>query len=78
MWAANEAEREEAREASLGSFEIRRAEYVGPQVGRDLQLQALYAVLAGLAKKAFGYSPQTGFEEGIQKAVEWYKQHLDA
>ena len=38
-----------AREASLGSFEIRRAEYVGPQVGRDLQLQALYAVLAGLA-----------------------------
>jgi preprotein translocase SecF subunit len=38
-----------AREASLGPFEIRRAEYVGPQVGRDLQLQALYAVLAGLA-----------------------------
>ncbi|MBI4637530.1 MAG: protein translocase subunit SecF [Candidatus Rokubacteria bacterium] len=35
-------------EASLGTFEIRRVEFVGPQVGRDLQLQAIYAVLAGL------------------------------
>ena len=33
---------------SLGAFEIRRAEFVGPQVGRDLQLQAVYAVMAGL------------------------------
>jgi preprotein translocase subunit SecF len=32
----------------LGRAEIRRVEFVGPQVGRDLQLQALYAVLAGL------------------------------
>jgi preprotein translocase subunit SecF len=32
----------------LGAFEVRRVEFVGPQVGRDLQLQALYAVLAGL------------------------------
>jgi preprotein translocase subunit SecF len=38
-----------ARDAALGPFEIRRVEFVGPQVGRDLQLQALYAVLAGLA-----------------------------
>lgn len=38
-----------ARDTSLGPLEIRRAEYVGPQVGRDLQLQALYAVLVGLA-----------------------------
>ncbi len=38
-----------SRDPSLGAFEVRRAEYVGPQVGRDLQLQALYAVLAGLA-----------------------------
>ncbi|HYB44071.1 MAG TPA: protein translocase subunit SecF [Candidatus Methylomirabilis sp.] len=29
--------------------EIRRMEFVGPQVGRDLQFQALYAVLAGMA-----------------------------
>jgi preprotein translocase subunit SecF len=33
---------------SLGAFEIRRVEFVGPQVGRDLQLQAVYAVMAGL------------------------------
>jgi preprotein translocase SecF subunit len=34
---------------AVGSqVEIRRVEYVGPQVGRDLQLQALYAVLAGM------------------------------
>ena len=30
---------------TLGSFEIRRVEFVGPQVGRDLQLQAIYAVI---------------------------------
>ena len=32
-----------------GAVDIRRIEFVGPQVGRDLQLQALYAVLAGMA-----------------------------
>jgi len=37
------------QETSLGTFEIRRVEFVGPQVGRDLQLQAIYAVLFGLA-----------------------------
>jgi preprotein translocase subunit SecF len=31
---------------TLGPFEIRRVEFVGPQVGRDLQLQAIYAVIA--------------------------------
>jgi preprotein translocase subunit SecF len=31
------------------AVEIRRLEFVGPQVGRDLQVQALYAVLAGMA-----------------------------
>ena len=35
-------------EAALGKFEIRRVEFVGPQVGRELQLQAVYLVLAGL------------------------------
>ena len=35
--------------ASLGKFEVRRAEFVGPQVGRELQLQAVYAVLVSLA-----------------------------
>src|SRR3989442_9970418 len=37
-----------AADQGLGKFEIRRVEFVGPQVGRDLQLQAIYAVLAGL------------------------------
>lgn len=37
------------QETSLGTFEIRRVEFVGPQVGRDLQLQAIYAVLFSLA-----------------------------
>ena len=38
-----------AGEASLGKSEIRRVEFVGPQVGKELQLQAIYAVLAGMA-----------------------------
>ncbi len=38
-----------AAEPALGQAEIRRVEFVGPQVGRDLQVQALYAVLASLA-----------------------------
>jgi preprotein translocase subunit SecF len=37
-----------AQEPALGKLEIRRVEFVGPQVGRELQLQAVYAVLAGL------------------------------
>jgi preprotein translocase subunit SecF len=35
-------------EPALGKHEIRRVEFVGPQVGRDLQLQAVYAMVAGL------------------------------
>jgi preprotein translocase subunit SecF len=35
--------------AAGAKVEIRRLEFVGPQVGRDLQVQALYAVLAGMA-----------------------------
>jgi preprotein translocase SecF subunit len=37
-----------AQEPGLGKFEIRRLEFVGPQVGRDLQFQAIYAVLFGM------------------------------
>ena len=37
-----------ASDPSLGKFEIRRVEFVGPQVGKELQLQAIYAVLFGL------------------------------
>lgn len=35
-------------DGGLGRFEIRRVEFVGPQVGRELQLQAVYAVATGL------------------------------
>ena len=37
-----------AADRALGKFEIRRVEFVGPQVGRELQLQAVYAVIFGL------------------------------
>jgi len=37
-----------AAEPALGKTEIRRVEFVGPQVGKELQLQAIYAVLVGL------------------------------
>jgi preprotein translocase SecF subunit len=37
-----------AEETSLGKFEIRRVEFVGPQVGKELQWQAVQAVLFGL------------------------------
>jgi preprotein translocase subunit SecF len=33
---------------ALGAFDIRRVEFVGPQVGRDLQMQAVYAVVAAV------------------------------
>jgi preprotein translocase subunit SecF len=45
---AKQIEQALARDASLGKIEIRRVEFVGPQVGRELQLQAIYAVLFGL------------------------------
>jgi preprotein translocase SecF subunit len=37
-----------AKDPALGKVEIRRVEFVGPQVGRDLQLQALWAVFYGM------------------------------
>lgn len=38
-----------AKEPELGKPEIRRVEFVGPQVGRDLQVQAIYAALWSIA-----------------------------
>ncbi|HTO13959.1 MAG TPA: protein translocase subunit SecF [Candidatus Binatia bacterium] len=35
-------------ESALGGFEIRRVEFVGPQVGKELQWQAVQAVFVGL------------------------------
>jgi preprotein translocase subunit SecF len=37
-----------AADAGLGKVDVRRVEFVGPQVGKELQLQAFYAVLFGL------------------------------
>ena len=37
-----------AQEPTLGRLEIRRVEFVGPQVGKEVQWQAIYAVLFGL------------------------------
>src|SRR3990172_7200174 len=37
------------KESALGGFYIRPVEFVWPQVGQGLQLQALYALLAGVA-----------------------------
>src|SRR3990172_3275076 len=45
--------------------EIRRIEYVGPQVGRDLQLQALYAVLAGMAGILIYVALRFHFRDGV-------------
>jgi preprotein translocase SecF subunit len=38
-----------AKEPELGTPEVRRVEFVGPQVGRDLQIQAIYAALWSMA-----------------------------
>ena len=38
-----------ATDPSLGKFEVRRVEFVGPQVGKELQTQAIYAVLFAMA-----------------------------
>jgi preprotein translocase subunit SecF len=38
-----------AGESALGPFDMRRVEIVGPQIGHDLQVQAVYAVIAALA-----------------------------
>jgi preprotein translocase subunit SecF len=43
-----QVERALGQETSLGKFEIRRVEFVGPQVGKELQWQAVQAVLFGL------------------------------
>jgi len=51
--------------ASGGNVEIRRLEFVGPQVGRDLQLQALYAVLAGMAGILIYVAIRFHFRDGV-------------
>lgn len=59
-----------ALQAATGSaVELRRVEYVGPQVGRDLQLQALYAVLAGMAGILIYVAVRFDFRGGVVSIV---------
>lgn len=46
--AASQRVEEGVRAAGLPGFEVRRLEFVGPQVGQDLQWQAVQAVLWGM------------------------------
>jgi preprotein translocase SecF subunit len=53
----------------LPAFEVRRREFVGPQVGRDLQLQALQAVLLGMAGILVYVSLRFDFRGGVAAIV---------
>src|SRR5438046_2705362 len=53
----------------LGGFEIRRVEFVGPQVGRDLQLQAAYLVLIGLVWIAIYIALRFDLKGGVAAVI---------
>jgi preprotein translocase subunit SecF len=55
--------------ASGMQVEMRRVEFVGPQVGRDLQIQALYAVLAGMAGILIYVAIRFDFRGGVISIV---------
>jgi len=57
------------KDPELGKHEVRRVEFVGPQVGRDLQLQALYAVLAGMAGILIYVAIRFDFRGGVISIV---------
>jgi preprotein translocase SecF subunit len=57
------------REAGLPAFEVRRLEFVGPQVGRDLQLQAIYAVLAGMVGILLYTAIRFDFKGGVAAII---------
>jgi preprotein translocase SecF subunit len=57
------------REAGLPTFEVRRLEFVGPQVGQDLQLQAIYAVLAGMAGILIYTAVRFDFRGGVAAII---------
>jgi preprotein translocase subunit SecF len=54
-----------AQETSVGKFEVRRVEFVGPQVGKELQLQAIYAVLVSLAGILIYIALRFDFKGGV-------------
>ena len=53
------------QETSLGKFEVRRVEFVGPQVGKELQLQAIYAVLVSLVGILLYIALRFDFKGGV-------------
>jgi preprotein translocase subunit SecF len=55
--------------AAGAQVEIRRVEFVGPQVGRDLQLQALYAVLADMVGILIYVAIRFDFRGGVISIV---------
>lgn len=57
------------REAGLPKFEVRRLEFVGPQVGQDLQFQAIYAVLAGMAGILIYVAVRFDFRGGVAAVI---------
>jgi preprotein translocase SecF subunit len=56
-------------EAGLPAFEVRRLEFVGPQVGEDLRWQAIYAVLAGMAGILIYTAIRFDFKGGVAAIV---------
>ena len=48
-------------------------EYVKDRPGHDLR----YAINFSKAQKELGWEPQTKFEAGLKKTVEWYKNNLN-
>ncbi|MBI3625079.1 MAG: protein translocase subunit SecF [Candidatus Rokubacteria bacterium] len=65
-----------AAEPLLGKAEIRRVEFVGPQVGRDLQFQALYAVLASAAGILIYIAIRFDFRGGVAAIVATFHDVL--
>ncbi len=65
-----------AAEPQLAKAEIRRVEFVGPQVGRDLQLQALYAVLASAAGILIYIAIRFNFRGGVAAIVATFHDVL--
>ncbi|MBI2462192.1 MAG: protein translocase subunit SecF, partial [Candidatus Rokubacteria bacterium] len=53
----------------LPGFEVRRLEFVGPQVGRDLQLQALQAVAWGIVGILIYTAIRFDFKGGVTAVV---------
>jgi preprotein translocase SecF subunit len=65
-----------ASESALGKAEIRRVEFVGPQVGRDLQVQALYAVLASAVGILLYIAIRFDFKGGVAAIIATFHDVL--